>query len=126
MTAARPPPGRTGFLIELRESIEYLINGDQFIADRVAEFGPVFSTTLFFRPTVVVGGQRNVAEFLNVDADVAESSLPAPLLLRGRPLTAARPSARPRRRRPAPALAPVPASVRPPAPPPARALPPLW
>ena len=79
MTAARPPPGRTGFLIELRESIEYLINGDQFIADRVAEFGPVFSTTLFFRPTVVVGGQRNVAEFLNVDADVAESSLPAPL-----------------------------------------------
>ena len=79
MTAARPPPGKTGFLIELRESIEYLINGDQFIADRVAEFGPVFSTTLFFRPTVVVGGQRNVAEFLNVDADVAESSLPAPL-----------------------------------------------
>jgi cytochrome P450 len=73
------PPGRKGFLIELRESIEYLINGDNFIKNRVAEFGPVFSTTLFFRPTVVVGGQSNVAEFLNVEQTVVESSLPLPL-----------------------------------------------
>ena len=75
----KPPPGKKGFLIELRESIEYLVNGDQFIKDRVEEFGPVFSTTLFFRPTVVVGGPDNVAEFLEVDADIAESSLPPAL-----------------------------------------------
>jgi len=50
------PPGREGFLIGVRESIEYLVNGDQFIADRHGELGPVFSTTLFFKPTVVVGG----------------------------------------------------------------------
>ena len=74
-----PPPGKTGFLIGLRESIEYLVNGDKFIQDRTEEFGPVFSTTLFFRPTVVVGGQKNVAEFLEVDSDIAESSLPPPL-----------------------------------------------
>jgi len=77
--ALNPPPGKKGFLIGLRESIEYLINGDKFIEDRTAEFGPVFSTTLFFRPTVVVGGQQNVAEFLDVDAEIAESSLPPPL-----------------------------------------------
>ncbi len=35
--------------------------------------------TLFFRPTVVVGGQKQVAGFLNVDQDIAESSLPPPL-----------------------------------------------
>ena len=73
------PPGRKGFLIELRESIEYLINGDNFIKERVAEFGPVFSTTLFFRPTVVVGGPDNVAELLRAEQVVAESSLPPPL-----------------------------------------------
>ncbi len=77
--ALNPPPGKEGFLIGLRESIEYLVNGDKFIEDRTAEFGPVFSTTLFFRPTVVVGGQQDVAEFLNVDAEIAESSLPPPL-----------------------------------------------
>jgi len=73
------PPGREGILIGVRESIEYLLNGDQFIADRHKEFGPIFSTTLFFRPTVVVGGQKSVAEFLSVDRDIAESSLPPPL-----------------------------------------------
>ena len=77
--ALNPPPGKKGFLIGLRESIEYLVNGDKFIEERTAEFGPVFSTTLFFRPTVVVGGQKQVAEFLNVDQDIAESSLPPPL-----------------------------------------------
>jgi len=77
--SSNPPPGRDGFLIGVRESIEYLVNGDQFIADRLKEFGPVFSTTLFFRPTVVVGGQKSVSEFLAVDSDIAESSLPPPL-----------------------------------------------
>ena len=77
--ALNVPPGRKGFLIELRESIAYLMDGDKFIKDRTAEFGPIFSTTLFFRPTVVVGGQQNVAEFLQVEQSVVESSLPLPL-----------------------------------------------
>ena len=78
--ALNVPPGRKGFLIELRETIAYLLDGDNFIKERTEEFGPVFSTTLFFRPTVVVGGQKNVAELLEVEQSVvAESSLPPPL-----------------------------------------------
>lgn len=77
--ALNPPPGKQGLLIGLRESIEYLVNGDKFIEERTAEFGPVFSTTLFLRPTVVVGGVGSVSEFLSVDSDIAESSLPPAL-----------------------------------------------
>ena len=43
--ALRPPPGRKGFLIGLRESISYLKDGQKFIEERTKEFGPVFSTT---------------------------------------------------------------------------------
>ena len=59
MTAAdglSPLPGRTGLFIGIRESLAYLRDPDRFIAERTERYGPVFGTTLFFRPTAVVGG----------------------------------------------------------------------
>jgi len=80
MTSAdglKPLPGRKGLLIGVRESLAYLRNQDQFIAQRIAQFGPVFGTTLFFRPTAVVGGIEAVEEFLVKERSISESSLPA-------------------------------------------------
>lgn len=73
----RPLPCRTGLLIGLRESIAYLRDPDGFIADRNRQFGPVFGTTLFFRPTAVVGGPDAVQEFTRVERSISESALPA-------------------------------------------------
>ena len=75
--ALRPLPGRKGFLIGLRESLAYLRDPDGFIAARTKEFGPVFGTTLFFRPTAVLGGPAAVEDFLSQERAIAESSLPA-------------------------------------------------
>ncbi|MFN9646120.1 MAG: cytochrome P450 [Cyanobacteriota bacterium] len=75
--ALRPLPCRKGVLIGLRESLAYLRDPDGFIAERAAEFGPVFGTTLFFRPTAVVGGPAAVEEFMARERVIAESSLPA-------------------------------------------------
>ena len=80
MTAAdalKPLPGRRGVLIGLRETLAYLKNPDQFIAERHHQFGPVFGTTLFFRPTVVVGGPEAVTDFLQKERSISESALPA-------------------------------------------------
>lgn len=51
------------------------MDSDRFIKERTEEFGRIFSTILFFRATVVVGGQKNVAEFLQLEQLVVESSL---------------------------------------------------
>ena len=72
----KPLPGRSGFLIGLRESLDYLRNPDQFIAARSAQYGPVFGTTLFFQPTAVVGGIGAIEEFLRKERSISESSLP--------------------------------------------------
>ena len=77
-TALQPLPGRRGVLIGLRETIAYLLNPDGFIAARTQEFGPVFGTTLFFRPTAVVGGPPAVEDFLARERSITDSSLPAP------------------------------------------------
>jgi cytochrome P450 len=74
----RPLPCRKGVWIGLRESLAYLRDPDGFIAERAAEFGPVFGTTLFFRPTAVVGSPAAVEEFMASERAIAESSLPAP------------------------------------------------
>jgi cytochrome P450 len=76
--ALRPLPCRKGFLIGLRESLAYLRDPDGFIAERAEQFGPVFGTTLFFRPTAVVGGPAAVEDFMARERTIAESSLPAP------------------------------------------------
>jgi len=72
----KPLPGRKGVLIGVRESLAYLKDQDQFLAERTARFGPVFGTTLFFRPTAVVGGHKAVEEFLEKERTISESSLP--------------------------------------------------
>ena len=50
----------------MRESIAYLRDPDGFIAERHQQFGPVFGTTLFFRPTAVVGGPEAVEQFTRI------------------------------------------------------------
>lgn len=80
MTAAetlKPLPGRKGPFIGIRESLAYLRDPDQFIAERTRRYGPVFGTTLFFRPTAVVGGVEAVENFLDQERSISESSLPA-------------------------------------------------
>ena len=73
----RPLPCRTGPLIGVRESIAYLRDPDGFIAERHQQFGPVFGTTLFFRPTAVVGGPDAVEQFIRLERSIGESALPA-------------------------------------------------
>ena len=80
MTAAdtlSPLPGRKGLFIGIRESLAYLRDPDHFIAERTRRYGPVFGTTLFFRPTAVVGGVQAVEHFLDQERAISESSLPA-------------------------------------------------
>ena len=73
----RPLPCRTGPWIGVRESIAYLRDPDGFIAERHQQFGPVFGTTLFFRPTAVVGGPEAVEQFTRLERNISESALPA-------------------------------------------------
>uniref|UniRef100_A0A7S4FF29 Cytochrome P450 n=1 Tax=Eutreptiella gymnastica TaxID=73025 RepID=A0A7S4FF29_9EUGL len=73
-----PPGPKQGPIRNLRDSISYLINPDRFIATRTDRYGPIFSTYLFFRPTVVVGGQPAVADFIAKEkkAKITRSTLP--------------------------------------------------
>ena len=74
MTAAdpvRPLPGKTGLLIGLRESLAYLRDPDRFSAERTKAFGSVFGTTLFYRPTAVVGGVSAIEDFLKKERSLA-------------------------------------------------------
>ena len=73
----RPLPCRTGLWMGVRESIAYLRNPDRFIAERHQQFGPVFGTTLFFRPTAVIGGPTAVEQFIRLERSISESALPA-------------------------------------------------
>lgn len=75
-TLKLPPGKKVGPLRNVRESIAYLQNPDGFVANRFQEFGPVFSTFLFFRPTVVVGGPQAVTEFIEKERTISVSSLP--------------------------------------------------
>lgn len=49
----------------IRDSISYLRNPDRFVADRSAKLGPIFLSYQFFRPTVFLGGQKNVQQFIS-------------------------------------------------------------
>ncbi len=61
----------------VRETIAYLRDPDGFIKQRHQQFGPVFGTTLFFRPTAVVGGVEAVEQFTRLERTISESALPA-------------------------------------------------
>ncbi len=75
----RPLPCRTGLFIGVRESIAYLRDPDGFIAERHQQFGPVFGTTLFFRPTAVVGGPDAVEQFIDLRAASVKAHYQPPL-----------------------------------------------
>jgi hypothetical protein len=49
----------------IRDSISYLTNPDRFVADRSSKLGPIFLSYQFFRPTVFLGGQKNVQQFIS-------------------------------------------------------------
>lgn len=73
------PPSKGGFLRRFRDLVSYLKNPDKFIARRSEELGPVFQMYMFLKPTVVVGGQDNVKEFIRLreaEAEVIYPSLP--------------------------------------------------
>eukprot|EP00638_Chattonella_subsalsa_P000721 CAMPEP_0117758158 /NCGR_PEP_ID=MMETSP0947-20121206/15202_1 /TAXON_ID=44440 /ORGANISM="Chattonella subsalsa, Strain CCMP2191" /LENGTH=519 /DNA_ID=CAMNT_0005578273 /DNA_START=33 /DNA_END=1592 /DNA_ORIENTATION=+ len=77
-TLPTPPGKKDGPLRNLKETISYLGDPESFIQSRVEEFGPIFSTYLFFKKTVIVGGQDGVAEFIKKERNegVHESALP--------------------------------------------------
>ena len=77
-TLPTPPGYKPGKLRNLGESISYLIDPERFIAKRSKIFGPVFMTNIFFRPTVVIGGQPSVKDFINKEykGKITVSSLP--------------------------------------------------
>lgn len=73
------PPSKKGFLRRFRDLFAYLKNPDQFIIHRSQQLGPIFQMYLFLKPTIIVGGQGNVKEFIRereLEAEVIYPSLP--------------------------------------------------
>ena len=64
MKRSPPTPGMNLYR-NIRDSLSYLSNPDRFVADRSSKLGPIFLTYQFFKPTVFVGGQKNVQEFIS-------------------------------------------------------------
>ena len=60
-----PPSRKPGPFRGLRESISHMSNGKRFVRKRAEELGGVFLSTVFFQPTVVIGGQEAVKEFVS-------------------------------------------------------------
>ena len=60
-----PPSRNKGPFRGLRESISHLSNNQRFVEKRRKELGPVFLSNIFFQPTVVIGGQEAVKEFVS-------------------------------------------------------------
>ncbi|KAL7483069.1 hypothetical protein ACHAW6_008736 [Cyclotella cf. meneghiniana] len=60
-----PPNQGMNLYRNIRDSISYLTNPDRFVADRSAKLGPIFLSYQFFRPTVFLGGQKNVQQFIS-------------------------------------------------------------
>lgn len=77
-TLPTPPGHKPGTFRNLRDSISYIINPERFIANRSEIFGPVFLTNIFFKPTVVIGGQVAVKDFIEKEfkGKIIQSSLP--------------------------------------------------
>ena len=60
-----PPSRNQGPFRGLRESISHLSNNKRFVEKRRKELGPVFLSNIFFQPTVVIGGNEAVKEFVS-------------------------------------------------------------
>lgn len=69
------PPGRSGLPL-LGETLDFARNGFQFVADRLAEHGPVFRTSLLGRRAVVMSGPEAVTAFIDPANIRREGAMP--------------------------------------------------
>jgi hypothetical protein len=70
------PPGKVG-LFGARETFEYLADPNAFIKKRVAKYGPVFKTGIFFKPAIVFGSREAVEAFREFESELpADAALP--------------------------------------------------
>ena len=77
-TLPLPPSRKPGPFRKIRDFVSYLKNPQTFTERRAKELGPVFSTNLFLKPAVVIGGKTNVEDFIAKErqAKVIHAALP--------------------------------------------------
>lgn len=75
---ADPPPGRKGLPL-LGETLEFMKDGFGFIDRRIAEFGPVFATSILGRETAVIAGPDACTIWTNPDLIERRNSQPGPI-----------------------------------------------
>lgn len=74
-----PPTLGRNLYRNIRDSISYINDPDRFVKDRTEKLGPVFLAYNFFAPTLFVGGQEAVKEFITgteIKASVTQPALP--------------------------------------------------
>lgn len=72
----RLPPGRVG-LFGARETLEYVVDPNAFIARRVERYGDVFKTAFFFKKAIVFGSREAVREYKEFEHELAaDEALP--------------------------------------------------
>ncbi|GFH46512.1 cytochrome P450 [Chaetoceros tenuissimus] len=74
-----PPHRSPGPFRGIRESISHLTDGKRFARKRAEELGDVFLTNVFFKPTVIIGGQEAITEFVSgteLKSKVIHAALP--------------------------------------------------
>eukprot|EP00933_Yihiella_yeosuensis_P077083 TRINITY_DN871_c0_g1_i1.p1 TRINITY_DN871_c0_g1~~TRINITY_DN871_c0_g1_i1.p1 ORF type:complete len:508 (+),score=81.47 TRINITY_DN871_c0_g1_i1:59-1582(+) len=57
------PPGSMGLPLGLGETISFTLGAGEFVRNRVKKHGEIFSTHIFFAPTIFVTGHENVKWF---------------------------------------------------------------
>lgn len=60
-----PPSRSPGPFRGIRESLSHLSNNQRFVRKRAEELGDVFLSNIYFQPTVVIGGQQAVQDFVS-------------------------------------------------------------
>jgi len=68
------PPGKPGNA--MMDLFKYIKDPDEYMAEQVRLYGPIFLTNLFGRKTVVVGGPELVEEFVVAEKKITKSALP--------------------------------------------------
>lgn len=74
-----PPHRSQGPFRGIRETISHLKDGKHFVRERAEELGDVFLTTVYFKPTVIIGGKEAVSEFVSckeLQSKVIHSAIP--------------------------------------------------
>ncbi|KAJ8317605.1 hypothetical protein KUTeg_005509 [Tegillarca granosa] len=70
------PPGTMGIPI-LGETISFLIHKAEFFRQKRKNYGPVFKTHLFGKPTIRVSGRENIRKIIFGENRIVQSSYPA-------------------------------------------------